>query len=161
MTLLFLQTKADTPWFRAHLPPCRPFRQIIEPQKSDRAIPAGRQAESGHTASKKNRACRFLIISLIKIILNFFCEKIWPFQKKVVTLHSQTGNNSAPPASHSDRGAIKQNNGAVVQPVRIQACHAWGRGFESRPHRRGERKEQYGKLRFPIALFSIYKPPGL
>jgi len=25
--------------------------------------------------------------------------------------------------------------GAVVQLVRIQACHAWGRGFEPRPHR--------------------------
>ncbi len=25
--------------------------------------------------------------------------------------------------------------GAVVQLVRIHACHAWGRGFESRPHR--------------------------
>ena len=28
------------------------------------------------------------------------------------------------------------NIGAVVQLVRIQACHAWGRGFESRPHRK-------------------------
>ena len=27
-------------------------------------------------------------------------------------------------------------NGAVVQLVRIHACHAWGRGFESRPHRK-------------------------
>ena len=27
-------------------------------------------------------------------------------------------------------------NGAVVQLVRISACHAEGRGFESRPHRR-------------------------
>ncbi len=26
-------------------------------------------------------------------------------------------------------------NGAVVQLVRITACHAVGRGFESRPHR--------------------------
>jgi hypothetical protein len=26
--------------------------------------------------------------------------------------------------------------GAVVQPVRISACHAEGRGFESRPHRK-------------------------
>ena len=31
-------------------------------------------------------------------------------------------------------------NGAVVQLVRIHACHAWGREFESRPHRSGERK---------------------
>ena len=26
-------------------------------------------------------------------------------------------------------------NGLVVQLVRIHACHAWGRGFESRPDR--------------------------
>ena len=29
----------------------------------------------------------------------------------------------------------QNKTGAVVQLVRIQACHAWGRGFESRPHR--------------------------
>ncbi len=28
------------------------------------------------------------------------------------------------------------NIGAVVQSVRIHACHAWGHGFESRPHRK-------------------------
>ncbi len=28
-----------------------------------------------------------------------------------------------------------QLNGLVVQLVRIHACHAWGRGFESRPDR--------------------------
>ena len=27
-------------------------------------------------------------------------------------------------------------NGVVVQLVRIHACHAWGRGFESRPYRK-------------------------
>ena len=26
-------------------------------------------------------------------------------------------------------------DGSVVQLVRIHACHAWGRGFESRPDR--------------------------
>ena len=32
--------------------------------------------------------------------------------------------------------ATKQNkNGALVQLVRIHACHAWGHGFESRTHR--------------------------
>ena len=28
------------------------------------------------------------------------------------------------------------NIGLVVQLVRIHACHAWGRGFESRPDRK-------------------------
>ncbi len=28
-----------------------------------------------------------------------------------------------------------KKNGSVVQLVRIHACHAWGRGFESRPNR--------------------------
>ena len=28
-----------------------------------------------------------------------------------------------------------QNFGALVQLVRIHACHAWGHGFESRTHR--------------------------
>ena len=31
---------------------------------------------------------------------------------------------------HSQKG-----KGLVVQLVRIHACHAWGRGFESRPDR--------------------------
>ena len=39
-------------------------------------------------------------------------------------------------ASSLDFRSEKQN-GAVVQLVRILACHARGRGFESRPHRRG------------------------
>ena len=30
----------------------------------------------------------------------------------------------------------KEVIGAVVQLVRIHACHAWGREFESRPHRK-------------------------
>ena len=33
-----------------------------------------------------------------------------------------------------------QNTGVVVQLVRIPACHAGGRGLESRPYRRGERR---------------------
>ena len=30
----------------------------------------------------------------------------------------------------------QKHNGALVQLVRIHACHAWGHGFESRTHRR-------------------------
>ena len=46
-------------------------------------------------------------------------------QNKVVPLHSQSGNNES---------EIKKT-GALVQLVRIHACHAWGHGFESRTHR--------------------------
>ena len=31
---------------------------------------------------------------------------------------------------------LHAQNGSVVQLVRIHACHAWGRGFESRPDRK-------------------------
>ena len=34
------------------------------------------------------------------------------------------------------KGSVKYIIGAVVQLVRIHACHAWGREFESRPHRK-------------------------
>ena len=30
---------------------------------------------------------------------------------------------------------IRKQQGALVQLVRIHACHAWGHGFESRTHR--------------------------
>ena len=33
------------------------------------------------------------------------------------------------------RNSSYKQNGSVVQLVRIHACHAWGRGFESRPDR--------------------------
>ena len=34
------------------------------------------------------------------------------------------------------KGSRHTTIGAVVQLVRIHACHAWGREFESRPHRK-------------------------
>ena len=40
-----------------------------------------------------------------------------------VSLHSLMGTKTP------------QKKGLVVQLVRIHACHAWGRGFESRPDR--------------------------
>ena len=59
----------------------------------------------------------------------FFYENIWSYQKKAVPLHS---------LSKRKCGILK--NGAVVQLVRIHACHAWGRGFESRPHRKKKQR---------------------
>ena len=37
--------------------------------------------------------------------------------------------------SRSQIAFAKNTIGLVVQSVRIHACHAWGRGFESRPDR--------------------------
>ena len=56
----------------------------------------------------------------------FFLQIIWSVQKKAVPLHSVSEMK------------LGHKIGAVVQLVRIHACHAWGRGFESRPHRKKE-----------------------
>ena len=47
------------------------------------------------------------------------------------------------------------DNGSVVQLVRIHACHAWGRGFESRPDRKVKQMviSNYGHFAF-IYVFS-------
>ena len=58
----------------------------------------------------------------------FFLQIIWSVQKKAVPLHSVSEMNQ------------DITIGAVVQLVRIHACHAWGRGFESRPHRKKKQK---------------------
>ena len=54
----------------------------------------------------------------------FFCVKIIVELKTKAIFAPAIGNN---------RGCFKF--GSVVQLVRIHACHAWGRGFESRPDR--------------------------
>ena len=41
-------------------------------------------------------------------------------------------------AIERDSKIKNKNNGALVQLVRIHACHAWGHGFESRTHRERE-----------------------
>ena len=58
-------------------------------------------------------------------------------QKKVVPLHPQSRTK-----------ATQKENGVVVQLVRIPACHAGGRGFESRPYRRSLGEIQGFYLKF-------------
>ena len=50
-------------------------------------------------------------------------------------------------------GVSPGQNGVVVQLVRIHACHAWGRGFESRPFRREKKR-----LHVNVASFCFYNP---
>ena len=48
----------------------------------------------------------------------------------------------------------KEVIGAVVQLVRIHACHAWGREFESRPHRKKQLNELLLFLFIPNTISS-------
>lgn len=47
--------------------------------------------------------------------------------------------------------------GAVVQLVRMPACHAGGRGFKSRPHRRGERKSSMVNFGYRLLFFVTFE----
>ena len=50
--------------------------------------------------------------------------------------------------------AFHNGKGAVVQLVRIPACHAGGRGFESRPHRKATQVEWL--FLCPITMHFVY-----
>ena len=57
--------------------------------------------------------------------MHFFCRRYCRFQN-IAYLCT---------AIERDCESIEIKNGALVQLVRIHACHAWGHGFESRTHR--------------------------
>ncbi len=75
-----------------------------------------------------------------------FYYKIFAGSKKRHTFALAIENNS---------GCSMQNKkfGVVVQLVRIHACHAWGRGFESRPHRQITKAPEFKN--FGAFLFSL------
>ena len=94
------------------------------PQKN--SAPAGKTSATLHlpwaaaaTTTDKNEK-----------VFRIFQRKSCTVEKLIVTLHSK----------------IAAINGAVVQLVRIHACHAWGRGFESRPHRNKHWKSMFYKI---------------
>ncbi len=70
---------------------------------------------------------------MFRILRMFVGEKNEEFTSKLL----QIKENVLPlqPQSREIAKLRNKNNGALVQLVRIHACHAWGRGFESRPDR--------------------------
>lgn len=67
---------------------------------------------------------------ILKLFLNiksaFYTIKSVFFQKTICVIQK---------AAYICTPKKTELNGVVVQLVRIHACHAWGRGFESRPFR--------------------------
>ena len=58
--------------------------------------------------------------------------------KKIFLSYCRYKKNSYLCNRNRERCSIrKMKFGALVQLVRIHACHAWGHGFESRTHRKG------------------------
>ena len=55
--------------------------------------------------------------------------------KKIFVKCLQISKFCVPLQPQSREMRLKRNSGALVQLVRIHACHAWGHGFESRTHR--------------------------
>ena len=57
-----------------------------------------------------------------------------------------------------EKATKEKLNGALVQLVRIHACHAWGHGFESRTHRRIESSDsEKNQGSFVFEFFGIKK----
>ena len=65
--------------------------------------------------------------------MHFFLQNIWWVQKKALPLHPLSRKDVLRSGTESSKSHY---HGAVVQLVRIPACHAVGREFESRPHRK-------------------------
>ena len=64
-----------------------------------------------------------------------------------MTRHIAESKNSCTFAPQSREKATREKlNGALVQLVRIHACHAWGHGFESRTHRNKHCKSMFYEL---------------
>ena len=74
--------------------------------------------------SKKNEIMeQFILASLLNSFEIFLAITLLEIKIKLLLHHLKLAQ------------ANWQDKGSVVQLVRIHACHAWGRGFESRPDR--------------------------
>ena len=78
------------------------------------STPAGRHASGGGTAGHGRQTAKKISRNYVQVLEN------------IVSLHSQ------------------YQNGALVQLVRIRACHARGQGFESPTHRQQTGEEIFG-----------------
>ena len=93
-----------------------------------------------HSVILKNEAK----IKKMHVFLHFSSEKFCQFKKKqYLCTRFRKGSTNNP--------------GAVVQLVRISACHAGGRGFESRPHRKAS---SFGSRLFACVASDSNPPSG-
>ena len=83
------------------------------------------------------------------VVCSFRSSKKCNFFQKKVTENLQIKKNVVPLHRNQEIRVASSNNGALVQLVRIRACHARGQGFESPTHRKKEDRE--------VFLFLLYR----
>ena len=111
----------------------RRYARVVNDIRSRREPVSRKAKRSGRDLMKKIRTkiCRIKNFAYLRSAQAILRELSSVGSERLPYKQRVGGSTPSAPTSFK----FLENTGAVVQLVRIRACHARGRGFESRPHR--------------------------